>query len=36
MGGRSIKYYPNTSGIAMNMLWRAVKYNIIKLKRNGS
>ena len=35
MGGRSIKYYPNTSGIFMNMLLRVIKYNIIKLKRNG-
>jgi len=36
MGGRDIKYYPNTSGILMNMILRGIKYNFIKLKRNGS
>lgn len=31
--GNSVKMYPNTSSIAMNLLWRMVKYNFIKLKR---
>jgi hypothetical protein len=33
--GKDIKLYPNTSGIAMNMLLRTLKYNLIKIKRNG-